>query len=79
MGVNAADDREIRWGAAEGNAQNILQGQQLNEQGRANRAQEDIERRRISQSSVNVLLGSLAGLLAVAYATCCQMILLTIA
>lgn len=63
LGQNATDEREIRWGAAEGNAAHQLRAAQVAEQQRANMAQEGLEGKKINQSTINVLLGSLAGLI----------------
>lgn len=59
LGAAANAEQQTRWNAAQGNAQQVLQGQQAQESQFANRQQEDIARR-------NAWLGqyqSLAGLL----------------
>lgn len=61
--ANTDADRNIRWNAVEGNANQVLTGQQAREQQFASRQAEDIERRKTYASQQNALLGSLGALL----------------
>lgn len=60
---NQNADRDIRWNAAQGNSEQVLKGQQAQEQQYSNRQGEDIERRKTFASTHNALLGALAGLM----------------
>jgi hypothetical protein len=62
MRQNAEDTRQINWDSAQGNAQQLLAGQQAQEQQYANRMQEDIERRKAAATNKVSLLGMMAGL-----------------
>lgn len=52
----------IRWGAAQGNAQQLLAGQQAQEQQFAQRQQEDIERRKNASQYVSSIFAALSGM-----------------
>jgi hypothetical protein len=60
--ANTAGESQTRLGAAQQNAQQVLQGQQAQEGQFASRQHEDIERNKTRLSSYNALLGALGGL-----------------
>lgn len=60
MANNAANEQSIRWGAAEGNAQHLLDTQKAAEQQWMNWNQSDIERRRAAGQNQSSLLAALA-------------------
>jgi hypothetical protein len=66
LAANADSDRQIRWNAAQGNAQQTLQGQGARENQFASRQQEDIARKTPYVQGYfgqrNALLSALAGL-----------------
>ncbi len=62
LATNTSNEREIRWNAAQGNAQHLLGTQTARENQFANRMREDIERRKPYFQMANTLLGSVAGL-----------------
>jgi hypothetical protein len=59
---NTAAEENLRWAAAQGNAEHVLNAQKLMEQQRANLNQEDIERGKVSLGALTSALGSLGGL-----------------
>lgn len=62
MATNADSERGIRLGAAEKNAGQLLEGQKAQEAQFASRQDEDIRRRQPYFSTMNALIGALAGL-----------------
>jgi hypothetical protein len=65
MGTAAANadlGRNVRWDAAQGNAQHVLGTQQAREQQFASRQQEDIERRKARNQYQSSIAAALAGL-----------------
>ncbi len=63
MANTTRGENDLRWNAAQGNAQQVLAAQQAQEQQVANRNQEDIERRKTWSGYQSSLLGALAGLM----------------
>jgi len=62
MASNAQAENDIRWGAAQGNAGQVLKGQAFRENQYAARQGEEIERQKAAQSSMNALLQMLGGM-----------------
>jgi hypothetical protein len=62
LAANSAGERDLRWNAAQGNAQNVQQTQVARSNQFAQRQQEDIERRRQALGSQSAMLSALAGL-----------------
>lgn len=62
LATNTANERDLRYQAAEGNARQKITAQTAREQQFAARQQEDIERGRVQTGRYNALLGALAGL-----------------
>lgn len=62
LATNTGAEREIRWNAAQGNAQHQLATQQAREQQFASRQDEDIRRRQSQLQAYSALLGALGGL-----------------
>lgn len=60
--TNANMAQQTQWNAAQGNAQQLLAGQQAQEGQFANRQNEDIERHKVRSGQYNALLGALGGL-----------------
>ncbi len=62
LAQNTANERDLRYQAAQGNAQQKLSAQTAREGQFASRQQEDIERNRIQSGRYNALLSALSGL-----------------
>jgi hypothetical protein len=60
--TNTQNEQQTRWNAAQGNARQVLAGQQAQEAQFAARQQEDIERRKPYFGTLNALIGALGGL-----------------
>lgn len=60
--TNTANERDMRWNAAGGNAQHVLAAQQAQEAQYANRQQEAIGRTQAANVARNSILSALAGL-----------------
>lgn len=63
MGADAEADRQINWGAAQGNAQQVQKAQMSNQGADVAMNSADIERRKASNSYQTSLLGILGGLM----------------
>lgn len=62
MAANSALDRETRMTAAQENAEQLLKSQSQREVQFANRAAEDIERKKVITARMNALIGALSGM-----------------
>jgi hypothetical protein len=62
LAANTGAEREIRWDAASGNAEHLLNSQVAREQQFATRMDEDIRRRQTQMQGYSALLAALSGL-----------------
>lgn len=63
LATKAANQNQIQWGAAQGNADQTLKGQQAREQQFASRQNEDIARRQPFFQQQNALISALGGMI----------------
>jgi hypothetical protein len=62
LATNTQGENDLRWQAAQGNKQFVLQAQQAQEQEAADRNQEDIQRRQMQAQRQNAIIAAMAGI-----------------